>query len=135
MHQKVNVLILLIHVQKWLFWKKKKKKNRVFPFSCLHLLFPPKKKIHENFITTIFLCHSPCLFLPENLFCLSHGKTRRTMSMNNVGHKICLFGTSNFMVTRAFFSLGVHRSGSGTSSTANHKILQGHGTISQVPWC
>ena len=111
------------------------RKKTEFSHSLVFIFSSPPKKIHENFITTIFLCHSPCLFLPENLFCLSHGKTRRTMSMNNVVHKICLSGTSNFMLTWAFFSLGVHRSGSGTSSTANHRILQGRGTTSWVPWC
>ena len=35
----------------------------------------------------------PFLFLLERLFCLSHRKTRWTMSLDNVGLKICLLGT------------------------------------------
>ena len=44
----------------------------------------------------------PCLLLLEDLFCLSHRKTRWIMSMDNVGLKICLLGTSNFMITLTF---------------------------------
>ena len=39
----------------------------------------------------------PCLFL------LEHHKTRWTMLVDNVGLKICLSGTSNFMITVTFF--------------------------------
>ena len=44
------------------------------------------------------------------------------MSMNNVGLKICLLGTSNSMVTLTFIFLGVNRSGPAMSSIANHKF-------------
>jgi len=44
----------------------------------------------------------PCLFLLEHLFCLSHRKTYWIMSVDNVGLKICLLGTSNSMVTLSF---------------------------------
>ena len=40
--------------------------------------------------------------LPEHLFCLSHRKTRWTMSMDNVGLETCLLGTSNSMATLIF---------------------------------
>ena len=44
----------------------------------------------------------PYLFLLEYLLYLSHRKTRWTMSVNNVGLKICLLGASNSMVTLTF---------------------------------
>ena len=44
----------------------------------------------------------PSLFLLEHLFCLSHRKTRWTMSLDNVGLKICPLETSNSMVTLTF---------------------------------
>ena len=47
----------------------------------------------------------PCLFLQKHLFCIFHNKSHRTMSEDNVGLKICLLGTSNFMVALTFFSL------------------------------
>ena len=48
----------------------------------------------------------PCLFLLEHLFYLSHRKTRWTMSVDNIGQvKICILGTSNFMITLTSFSL------------------------------
>jgi len=45
----------------------------------------------------------PCLFLPENFVCLSHHNTRLTISLDDVGLKICFLRTSNFMVTLTFF--------------------------------
>jgi hypothetical protein len=54
------------------FGKMKKKIDHSRVFSCLHHFF--------------IMC--PCLFLPYHLFCLSHRKTRRTMSMDNVGLEI-----------------------------------------------
>ena len=45
----------------------------------------------------------PCLFLPEHLICLFHWQTRWTMSVNNVGFKICLLGTSKLVVTLIVF--------------------------------
>ena len=47
----------------------------------------------------------PYLFLLETLFCLSHCKTRVTMSVYNLGLEICLLGTLNFMVTFTLFFL------------------------------
>jgi len=45
--------------------------------------------------------------------------------VDNVGLKICLLGTSNFMVTLTFFFLGVnHQSGPGTTSTTNHNFYR-----------
>ena len=45
----------------------------------------------------------PYLFLPDPLFCLSHRKTRWAMSMDYLGLKICVLGTSTFMITLTFF--------------------------------
>ena len=45
----------------------------------------------------------PCFFLLDHLFCLSHRKTRWTMSVDFVGLKICLVGTSTSMVTLILF--------------------------------
>ena len=75
----------------------------------------------------------PCLFLQEHLFCLSRRKTPWTMSVDNVGLKICLLGTSNFMAHRHFF-LGVNQSGARTSSTTNHRFYEGLGQL-HGPWC
>ena len=86
--------------------KIKIKFDHSFVSSCLHLLFSPEKTPKN--IIPIFLCHGvmdPCTFLLEHLFYLSHRKTRWTMSINNVGLKICLLRTSNSMVTLTFFSL------------------------------
>ena len=47
----------------------------------------------------------PFLFLPEHLFYFSQHKTCWTMLVDNVGHKMCLLGTSNSMVTLTIFSL------------------------------
>ena len=48
----------LIYVRKWQFWRGKKdfKFDHSFVFSCLHLLFLPKKFIWKTSII-IFLCH------------------------------------------------------------------------------
>jgi hypothetical protein len=78
--------------------------HRSLVFSCLQLLFP--KKIEKQLLQIYYQHFSsmgPCVFLPEHLFCLSHCKTCRTMSKDNVGLKLCLLGTSNSMVTLIFF--------------------------------
>jgi hypothetical protein len=75
----------------------------------------------------------PCLFLLEHLFCLSHHKTHWTMLVNNADLAICLLETLNFMITLTF-SLGVNRSGPGTSSTTNHKFYKALGWL-HGPWC
>ena len=46
----------------------------------------------------------PCHLHQENLYCLSHCKIRWTMTMDNVGMKIGLWGTSSSMVTPTLFS-------------------------------
>ena len=79
-----------------------------------------EKKNHSKFIGRAFLCHGPLPFSSrDHLFCLSHHKTRWTMLVDYVGLKICLLGTSTYMVTLTFISLGVNQGRPGTSSTTN----------------
>ena len=136
MHPKVSVFFLNICPKRaYLEIKIKIKFDHSFVSSCLHLLFSPEKTPKN--IIPIFLCHGvmdPCTFLLEHLFYLSHRKTRWTMSINNVGLKICLLRTSNSMVTLTFFSLGVNQSGPRTSSTTNHKFYNTLGRL-HGPWC
>ena len=68
----------------------------------------------------------PCFIMIEHLFCLSHRKAHWTMLVDNVGLKICLLGTSNSMVTLAFFP--------GTSATSNHRFYMAWGRL-HGPWC
>jgi len=66
----------------------------------MYLKPPPKKKsieIHDNIH---FFAMGLCFFLLDHL---SHCKTRWNMSMDYVGLKTCLLGTSTYMVTRTFF--------------------------------
>ena len=44
-----------------------------------------------------------CLLKPMHLFCFSHCKTRWTMSLDNASLQICLFETSNCMLTFTFY--------------------------------
>ena len=119
--------------------KKIKKQNA--KKSCLTILLSssslPKKKFHYKYIIATFLYHAlpPCLILFEHLFGLSHRKTCWTMSMDNVGLKICLLGASNSIwgSLRHFF-LGVNWSGRGMSSTTNHKFYKASGQL-HGPWC
>ena len=76
----------------------------------------------------------PCLLVPEHLFCLSHRKTRWTMSLDNLCLKIWLLGISNSMVTLTFFFLRANQSGPETSSTTNHKFYKTLGRL-HGPWC
>ena len=100
---KVNVLIFFYYVQKGSF-EKKIKFDYSFVFSWLHPLFPNKnfKKVYYNNISLPWTLAS-FFFLLEHLFCLSQRKTCQTMSMNNVGLKLCLLGTLNSIITLTFF--------------------------------
>ena len=71
------------------------------------------------------------LFLPEHLFHLSHYKTYWTMSVDHVGLKPCLGGTSNFMVTLALFPWCKPK-WSRDEFNNQSQILQGLGTTSWV---
>ena len=48
-------------------------------------------------------CVGPCFFLLEHLFCLSHCKTRWIVSVDDVGLKVRLLGTSNSMMSLPFW--------------------------------
>ena len=110
MHQTLNVLNCVIYVQKAQFWKEKIKiKIREWPFYYLFLSssFLPPKIFINFFIITTFLCHGPFLFKKKlkHLFCLSHHNTCWTMSMDNVGLKICLLGVLELHDHSDIFSL------------------------------
>ena len=45
----------------------------------------------------------PCLFLPKRSFVSPTAKIHWTMSVDNVGLKLCLLGILNSMVTLTFF--------------------------------
>ena len=85
---------LLTYVQKGQFWKNNS--SSIVLLSPLVFIFsshPPPKKTHEKLIIIAFLCHVALFFyLPRHLFCLSHRKTRSTMSVDNVGLKRLSFG-------------------------------------------
>ena len=103
MHPKVNVLILFnICLKSAVLKEKKFKFDHSFVFSCLHLLFPQNNYI-QNLSKQYFPTMGPCLFLPKHLFCLPRHKTQWTMLVDSARLKICLLGTSNFMVTLTFF--------------------------------
>ena len=87
----------------WVFKHVPKKFDHSLVFSCHHLLVP--KKVSLNFlITTTFLCHEPwSFFLSQLLFCLSHRKTRWTISVYKLGLKISLLGISYSTITLTFF--------------------------------
>jgi hypothetical protein len=105
----MNVLIFLIYAQNGKFQKEKEKESLTLLCPSLVFIFTsPKKNSLKKYYNNITLPLGPYLFQLENLFCLSHRKIHWTMSVGNVGLKICLLETSNFMVTLTFFFLGVH---------------------------
>ena len=100
--QKLNVVIFFIYAQKGQFWVSFKFDSLFFlVFSSLHLLLFPKVISLKKYITS-FLCHVPLPFLLEHFFGLSHRKTYWIMSVDYVGLKKCLLGTSNSMVILSF---------------------------------
>ena len=92
------------------------------------MAFSPQKSSSK----LTFLYHEtlPLKKKVEHLFCLSHQKTWWTVSMDNVILKICLLGTSNFMVTVPFFPWCNH----GTSLKTNHKFYRALGRLHGA-WC
>ena len=73
----------------------------------------------------------PCRFLLEHLFCLSHRETRWIMSVDNVGLKICLMGTSNSMITLTCLPW-CKLMWFGDEFNIQSQVLQGLGTTSWV---
>ena len=61
------------------------------------------KKINNNLLEQYFFAIGPWILILKCLFCLFHGKTRWTTSMDDVGLNIRLLGTSNPMATLTFF--------------------------------
>ena len=124
-----ELIIFSTYVQKSSFERKinknKIKSDHFLLFFYSRLLFPKKNSV--KIYCKNVLCHGPLPFLPKHLFCLSHRKNSLDCVVDNVGLKISLLGTSNSMVTLAFYFifLGVNRSRPGMSST-NHKFYR-HG--------
>ena len=75
----------------------------------------------------------PCFLSYHTTFCLSHRNTRWTMSVDYVGLKICLLGTSTSMVTLTFFPW-CKRSDPWMSSTTNQHSYMALGWL-HGPWC
>ena len=106
----------------------RKKNNRFWPFSCLHLLSPQYYFI-KNYYNNISLSWALAFYLLDDLSCLSHRKIRWTMLVDNVGIKVCLFGTSNSMVTLIFFPWCKPKWSRDEFNNQSH-ILNGLGTTS-----
>ena len=87
-------------------------------------------QIYDNIISMPWAL---AFFLLEHLFCLSHYKTRWSMSVNYVGIKICLLGTSTFMVTSTSF-LWCKPKWSHDEFNNQSTLLHGLGTVHD-PWC
>ena len=64
---------------------------------------PPQKNHWSFYSNNICLPWALASFLLEHHICLPHCKIRWSMSMDDVGLKICLLGTSNSMATLIFF--------------------------------
>ena len=131
MHQKMIVL-LYIYAQKGKFWNFEIK-NEFWPLSLFLSSFISLKESIQIWLWQHFFAMGPWLFLLEHLFCLSHRKICWIMSMDNVGLKICLLGTSSSMIILTFF-LGVNQSGPRLSSTTNYKSYMALGWL-RGPWC
>ena len=109
MHQKVNVLIFFIHAHNGQSWKEKNKIWALFYFILLLFIFSsPKRnpfKIHYSSTSppwTLVLFVFPTI---AHLFCLSHCKTRWTMSADNVSLQTYLSRTSNSLIALDMFPL------------------------------
>ena len=101
--------------------------------SSLHLLFP--KKNHYKYITKSFLRHgSLFFFLPNHLSCLSHCKTRSTMSLKTRRPWSMSFEDLELHGHSDILYLRVNRNGPGTSSTTNHIFYRALGRL-HGPWC
>ena len=110
---------------KTVVWKKKFKFDHSFVF-----IFSSQKYFIKNHYNVISLPWALTFFLIKHLFCFSHRKTRWTMSVDNVGLKICLLGTLNFMVTLTFFPWCKPK-WSRNEFNNQSQILQGLGTTSR----
>ena len=82
--------------------KKRRSSLTILLSSHVFVFLFPKKSLINHYNNISLPC--PCLFLPLHIFCLSHRKTRWTVSLDNVSLQICLLETSNFMITPTFIS-------------------------------
>ena len=130
MHQKKNVLISLNICPKRIVMKKKS--SLTILLSSLAFIFssPPQINPLIFYYNNISLPWALAFFLPEHLSCLSHHQTRWTMSVDNVDLKICLLGTSNFMIALTFFSW-CHLKWSWDKFNSQSKFLQSLRTTSR----
>ena len=79
-----------------------------------------EEKNDENLLKWHFYAMVPLRLYQEKILCLSHHQNRWTVTMDNVGMKIVLWGISCSMVTLYIFFLDVNQSGPKTRSMASH---------------
>ena len=135
MHQKVNVLTLLIHFQQGQFWKKNSS-SLTSLLSSLVFIFSYSQTISLN------LCYSIISMSWALAFFSTRTSLLTSLTAKPVGLcqwimqalKTYLWGTSNSMISLTFFSLGVNHNDPGTSSIANHKSYMTLGRLHD-PWC
>jgi hypothetical protein len=113
--------------------KKKKKSLTILVSSLIVAFYSSQQNSLKNHFNGISMSWAPSFILLEHIFCLSHHKTRWTMLEDNVGLKICLLGTSNFMVTLTFFPW-CKLKWSRMSSTTHHLFHKALGRL-HGPWC
>ena len=101
--------------------------------SSLHLLFPKKKslQVYYKIISPPWI---PVFFLPNHLSCLSHCKTRSTMSLKTRRPWSMSFEDLELHGHSDILYLRVNRNGPGTSSTTNHIFYRALGRL-HGPWC
>ena len=101
--------------------------------SLVFSFFTSTKNPLKSHYKNISLPWAIAFFLLKHLFCLSHRKTHWIMSVDNVGLKICILGTSNSMVTLIFFPW-CKLKWSRNELNNQSQILQGLGRL-HGPWC
>ena len=103
MHQEVTMLILYIYIyaRQGQLWKKKEKKSLsiLLSSSSLH-----QKKSSKFYYNCISLPSALAFLLPQHLICMSHRKTRWTISVDNVALKIFFWGPQTPWSLWQFFS-------------------------------
>ena len=98
---------------------------------------------HQKFVELLLLqhfdvmgsCSCSLICYQTTSFASPQHKTRWTMSVDNVGLKICLLETLDFMVTLTFIVfLDVIWNGPKMSLTSNHRFYRALGRL-HGPWC
>ena len=90
---------------------------------------PPRKHSLKYYYNNISLPWAFIFFYQSTSFASPNTKLVWTISVDNKGLKICLLGTSNFVVTLSFFPRCKPK-WSRDGSIDNHKFYMVHG-----PWC